>query len=122
MKNLFLVLGAFLTMLMANEAYAQKPTKQLIVSQYYTGGQDSLYSFINKTIKYPILAKKNRIQGEVILHIKFDENGNVTAATVLKAIGGTCADEALRVAKLIKFNSPGWAIDADLPIYFVLPK
>lgn len=122
MKKIIFMIGAFLTIMLVNEVHAQKPTKQLIVSQYYEGGQDSLYSFINKNIKYPVLAKKNRIQGEVILHIKFDENGNVTGATVLKAIGGMCAEEAVRVAKLIKFKSPGWAIDADLPVYFVLPK
>lgn len=122
MKKIIFMIGAFLTIMLVNEVRAQKPTKQLIVSQYYEGGQDSLYSFINKNIKYPVLAKKNRIQGEVILHIKFDENGNVTGATVLKAIGGMCAEEAVRVAKLIKFKSPGWAIDADLPVYFVLPK
>jgi len=122
MKKIIFMIGAFLTIMLVNEVHAQKPTKQLIVSQYYEGGQDSLYSFINKNIKYPVLAKKNRIQGEVILHIKFDENGNVTGATVLKAIGGMCAEEAVRVAKLIKFKSPGWAIDADLSVYFVLPK
>lgn len=122
MKKIITFLGTILFMVIANQAFAQKPTKQLIISQYYEGGQDSLYSFINKNIKYPVLAKKNRIQGEVILHIKFDENGTVTSATVLKAIGGMCAEEAVRVAKLIKFKSPGWAIDADLSVYFVLPK
>ena len=122
MKKIIFMIGAFLTIMLVNEAHAQKPTKQLIVSQYYEGGQDSLYNFINRTIKYPMLAKKNRIQGEVILHIKFDENGTVTSATVLKTIGGMCAEEAVRVAKLIKFKSPGWPIDADLSVFFVLPK
>lgn len=122
MKKIVLIAFGILSFAFTNQVLAQKPTKQLIVSQYYEGGQDSLYSFINKNIKYPVLAKKNRIQGEVILHIKFDENGTVTGATVLKTIGGMCAEEAVRVAKLIKFKSPGWAIDADLPVYFVLPK
>lgn len=122
MKKLGLLLVLFISLFLVNQANAQKATKTLIVSQYYEGGQDSMYSFINKNIKYPVLAKKNRIQGEVMLHIKFDENGTVTGATVLKAIGGMCAEEAVRVAKLLKFKSPGWAIDADLPIYFVMPK
>ena len=122
MKKVLLFIGAMFAMLLTNNAFAQKPNKQLIISQYYEGGQDSLYSFINRNLKYPIMAKKNRIQGEVMLHVKIDENGNVTHAGVLKAIGGTTSEEAVRVAKLIKWKTPGWAVEGDLPIYFVLGK
>ncbi len=123
MKKIGLLIGAMFALLLTNQAFAQKPTKQLIVSQYYEGGQDSLYAFINRNIQYPIMAKKNRIQGECLLSIKIDEKGNVTSARVLKAVGGTCSDEAVRVVKLIKFaKSPGWAVDADISVHFVLPK
>jgi protein TonB len=120
MKKIVFVIVTFLSLAALSEVKAQVSPKPLIISQYYEGGQDSLYAFINKNKVYPIVAKKNRIQGECLIHVKFNESGIVTSATILKTIGGGCADEAVKVVKLLKFKSPGWAIEGDIPVYFSL--
>lgn len=98
------------------------PPKVIPVAQYYAGGQDSLYAFINRTVVYPPYAKRNRISGEIIMSFTLDENGKVKDAKVTKDVagGGGLGKEALRVLNLIKFTAPGFSSPQSLPIIFKL--
>jgi len=94
--------------------------KAIPAAEFYPGGQDSMYAFIDKHKVYPILAKKNRISGECIINFILNEDGTISNATIVKNIGGGCGQEALRVAKLLKFKAPGYKIQTSIPIYFKL--
>lgn len=81
--------------------------------------------FIIDNLKYPADARKNGIQGIVLLAIEINDKGDVLDAKVEKGIGSSCDDEALRVAKLIKGITIKKApksgkILAKLPIHFRL--
>ncbi|MFQ3575061.1 MAG: energy transducer TonB [Cytophagales bacterium] len=114
-KNLLFI--AFLSMF-AFSAFSQSASKPLPASEHYTGGQDSLYAFINRNLVYPPMAKRNRIQGECIVDFQIDENGKVQNAKVVKNIGGGCGEEAMRVVQMIKFNAPGYKLNTSIPVYF----
>ena len=94
--------------------------KALPFASFYEGGQTALYEFIGQELKYPPLAKRNRIMGQVIIGFTMNEDGTVANAKILKNIGGGCGDEALRVVKLLKFNAPGFASNYSIPINFKL--
>ncbi|WP_028981995.1 energy transducer TonB [Sporocytophaga myxococcoides] len=94
--------------------------KVIPAAEFYPGGQDSMYAFIDKHKVYPILAKKNRISGECIINFILNEDGTIYSPTIVKNIGGGCGQEALRVAKLLKFKAPGYKIQTSIPIYFKL--
>ncbi len=94
--------------------------KVLPFAEFYEGGQTAMYEFIQQELKYPALAKRNRIMGQVIIGFTMNEDGTVANAKVLKNIGGGCGDEALRVVKLLKFNAPGFASNYSIPINFKL--
>ena len=120
MKKVIFILVAFLALNAFNEVKAQTPNKSIAAAQYYEGGQDAMYKFINDNKIYPIMAKKNRIQGECIIHLQIEANGTIAFASIVSNVGGGCGAEALRVVKLLKFNAPGYKVDANIPVYFKL--
>jgi protein TonB len=96
-------------------------TKSIPVAEYYEGGQDALYAFIEKEKKYPILARRNRIQGTCIVSFTLNTDGTMSGIKLVKNIGGGCGEEALRVVRLLQFKKPDYAVLTSLPIVFKLP-
>lgn len=95
-------------------------TKKLPVSDHYEGGQQAMYEFLAKNLQYPPTARRNRIQGQCIIGFTLNDDGSMSDITVVKNIGGGCGEEALRIAKLLKFKAPGYSIKTSLPINFKL--
>jgi periplasmic protein TonB len=98
------------------------PAKSIPVAEYYAGGQEAMYKFIDKQLKYPAMARKNRVQGECIISFTLNEDGSTSGFKVLKNAGAGTGEEALRIAKLLKFKAPGpgFGMVASLPIMFKL--
>lgn len=94
--------------------------KPIPVAEYYEGGQEAMYAFIDKQINYPVLAKRNRIQGTCIVSFTLNTDGTMTGIKLVKGVGGGLGEEALRVVRLLKFNKPDYAILTSLPIVFRL--
>ncbi|WP_019947303.1 energy transducer TonB [Hymenobacter aerophilus] len=94
--------------------------KAIPVAEYYEGGQDAMYAFINQELKYPVMARRNRIQGQCIVSFTLNTDGTLSGIKLVKQIGGGCGDEALRLVKLLKFNKPDYAVLTSLPITFKL--
>ena len=66
-------------------------TNKQIISAKPIGGKDA----ITVKIVYPELAKRARIEGNVICEFKVDKNGNAMDIKILKDIGGGCGDGVL---------------------------
>ena len=111
---------AFLALTALTEVKAQTPAKSIAAAQYYEGGQEAMYKFINDTKMYPIMAKKNRVQGECIIHLQIEADGRIAFATIVQNVNGGCGAEALRVVKLLKFRAPGFKVDTNIPVIFKL--
>ncbi|TGE24651.1 energy transducer TonB [Hymenobacter aquaticus] len=95
--------------------------KSIPVAEYYEGGQEAMYAFIEKELKYPIMARRNRIQGVCIVSFTLNTDGTMSGIKLVKNIGGGCGEEALRVVRLMKFNKPDYAVLTSLPVTFKLP-
>ncbi|PJJ60115.1 energy transducer TonB [Hymenobacter chitinivorans] len=95
--------------------------KSIPVAEYYEGGQEALYAFIEKELKYPVMARRNRIQGTCIVSFTLNTDGTMSGIKLVKNIGGGCGEEALRVTRLLKFRKPDYAVLTSLPIVFKLP-
>ena len=94
--------------------------KTIPVAEYYEGGQEAMYAFINQELKYPLLAKRNRIQGQCIVSFTLNPDGTLTGVKLVRQVGGGTGDEALRVVRLLKFKKPEYPILTSLPINFKL--
>ncbi|WP_114781418.1 energy transducer TonB [Botryobacter ruber] len=96
------------------------PEKTPPVAEHYEGGVEAMYKFINSELKYPPLAKRNRKQGTCIIGFTLNEDGSTSGFKILSEVGAGTGDEALRVARLLKFNAPGYSIVGSVPIMFKL--
>ena len=96
------------------------PDKVIPVAEFYEGGLEALYKDVYKELKYPPLAKRNRVQGDVIISFVVNEDGSTSSFKVLRNAGAGTGEEALRVARLLKFKAPGYAMNATMPIMFKL--
>lgn len=104
----------------ATEDKVWTPGKAVPVAEYYEGGQEAMYQAIYKELQYPMLAKRNRVQGDCIISFTLNPDGSTTNFKVLRNAGAGTGEEALRVAKLLKFKAPGYGVDASIPIMFKL--
>ena len=92
----------------------------------FPGGEEALYDFIAKNLKYPQAAKDSNIQGKVFVQFVVENDGSITNAKVLRDIGGGCGEEALRVVKMMPKWKPGeirgtkYRVQCTLPITFEL--
>ena len=70
----------------------------------FPGGMTAWAKFIQKNLKYPIMAQDANIQGKVYLSFVVEKDGAITDVSVLRGIGAGCDEEAMRVIK----KSPKW--------------
>jgi protein TonB len=126
MKNLLLLLvfaalTNFQAIAQSAAPYYGPPTGKVVpVAEYYEGGKDAMYKFISEHINYPVNAKRNRIQGEVIITVDIAADGKISGEKVVKNIGGGCGEEALRVVRMLKFKSSGFSSRQNVSVYFRL--
>ncbi len=90
------------------------------VAEYYEGGQEAMYAFIGQELQYPLLARRNRIQGRCIVSFTLNPDGTMSGIKLVKQVGGGTGDEALRVVRLLKFKKPAYPILTSLPVDFKL--
>jgi TonB family protein len=75
-----------------------KKVKEFIRESDYPGGAAQWLRFLNKTLKYPDNAWKNKIEGIVVVQFVVDEDGNPTDIKVIKSSANAELDaEAKRV-------------------------
>lgn len=80
--------------------------KHFIKKPIYEGGPKAMRKFIGENLSYPKEALENRLEGTVIVKYDIDYTGKVTDARVISGIGHGCDEEAIRLAKLLKFKVP----------------
>ena len=89
-------------------------------NQIYSPSKE-LLDFIKKNIQYPEIARKNGIQGRVIVGVVVDKNGSVTNLTILKSIDPYLDKEAIRVIRLMPKWKPGTQMDKPVKVKYAIP-
>lgn len=87
----------------------------------FPGGYKSMFQFIGQNLHYPQLAIENDLQGKVILSFVVEKDGTLTNVKVLRDIGGGCAQEAVRVVKLMPRWTPAEQNGKPVRSQFNLP-
>jgi len=92
----------------------------------FPGGSLELQRFLANSVKYPIDAAKNEIQGRVFVTFVVGKDGSIKDARIVRGADPLLDAEALRVVK----SSPKWqpgkqkgkvvAVQYTVPISFVL--
>ncbi len=73
----------------------------------FPGGQLALMKYLANSIKYPVIAQENGIQGKVYVSFVINETGGIQDITLLRGVDPSLNKEALRVVKSLPNWKPG---------------
>jgi len=111
----------------AEEVFEEAPIFIVVEAMpVFPGGEEKLYEYLFNNMKYPVMAKESQISGTVYVTFVIEQDGSVTAARLLRGIGGGCDEEALRVVRSMPKWKPGKQrgkpvrVQYNLPVKFIL--
>ena len=87
----------------------------------FPGGMSALMQYLNKHIKYPVVAEENGIQGRVIVTFVVEKNGSITDVQVVKSVDPSLDKEAVRVVKSMPNWIPGKQNGSAVRVKYTLP-
>ncbi len=87
----------------------------------FPGGAAKMMEYIQKNIKYPMMARESDIQGRVFVNFVVEPDGTITNVAVLRGIGGGCDEEALRVVQSMPNWKPGKQRGSAVRCAFTVP-
>ena len=80
-----------------------------------------LCRFVLDNIEYPQSAIGDTVSGDVLIDFYVETNGNTSNHRVIKGVRGDLNNEALRVAKLLKFDKPAYTRGKAVRTIYLLP-
>jgi len=80
----------------------------------FPGGVGGFSKYLAKNVRYPEAARKNKIQGRVILQFIVQKDGNITGVKVLRGVSPEIDKEAARVLSSMPKWEPG--INKGMPV------
>jgi protein TonB len=87
----------------------------------FPGGEAAMRKYIGKNIRYPNLARENKVEGTVYIQFVINQNGEISDTKILRGIGAGCDEEALRVIKKMPAWAPGKQRGKPVRVQFTLP-
>ncbi|MCP9611567.1 energy transducer TonB [Coprobacter tertius] len=99
----------------------QKPYTAVEQMPQFPGGEAELMAYIQKNLKYPVIAAENGIQGRVVVRFVVAKSGEIQDVTVIRGIDASCDKEAVRVIKSMPRWIPGKQNGNTVPVYFTVP-
>ncbi len=70
----------------------------------FVGGNEALAAYMRNNLRYPEIAKKNGIEGTVMLEYYIKDNGTIENVKVIKSANALLNMEAIRLVE----NMPSW--------------
>ncbi|MBV5315956.1 MAG: TonB family protein [Prolixibacteraceae bacterium] len=92
----------------------------------FPGGEAALRKYLANSVKYPVIATENGIQGKVFVNFVVEPSGNISNVKVTRGVDSSLDKEAVRVVKSMPKWIPGKQggqavrVSFTVPINFVL--
>lgn len=84
-------------------------------------GEKDLMDYLAKNIRYPQMAKENRIEGRVTAEFIVDKHGQVREVKILRGLGGGCDEMVNRILSNMPKWTPGKHNGKNVSVKMVLP-
>lgn len=94
---------------------------QLTPDELKSCSEARLAEFFSQNIIYPDTARRQQIEGTVVVRFVVDENGKVTQPELVRDVGGTCGEEVLRVVDIMPEWSPARQDGQPVAFRYTLP-
>lgn len=87
----------------------------------FPGGEAALLKYIAQSIKYPVIAQENGIQGRVTVTFVIDQQGKAVEAQILRGVDPALDKEALRVIGTLPKWKPGKQRGKPVRVKYTVP-
>ncbi|MDR1402915.1 MAG: energy transducer TonB [Tannerellaceae bacterium] len=87
----------------------------------FPGGEAELLRFINKSIKYPVLAQENNTQGRVVCSFVVNRDGSVVDAEIVRGVDPSLDKEAIRVINTMPKWTAGKQRGKPVRVKYTIP-
>ena len=87
----------------------------------FPGGDLALRKYIAQSVKYPVIAQENGIQGKVYVNFVVNEKGEVTQARIARGVDPSLDKEALRVINSLPRWKPGKQSGKPVKVSYTVP-
>ncbi|MGL5229071.1 MAG: TonB family protein, partial [Bacteroidales bacterium] len=87
----------------------------------FPGGETEMMKFIARTVKYPVVAQENGIQGRVIVTFTVDKTGKIVDPIIRKGVDPSLDQEAIRVVNTMPQWIPGEQKGQKVNVMYTVP-
>lgn len=87
----------------------------------FPGGSDALMTYLARSVRYPVDAMENGIQGKVIVSFVVKTDGSLTDVKVARSVHPSLDAEAVRVVKAMPKWKPGIQNGKPVNVHFMVP-
>jgi periplasmic protein TonB len=87
----------------------------------FPGGAAALQRYLSSSVRYPVIAAENGIQGRVYIQFVINKLGEVTNAEVLRGVDPSLDREALRVVQAMPKWTPGKQRNRAVNVRYTVP-
>jgi TonB family protein len=87
----------------------------------FPGGQEALFNFLIKNVRYPPIAERKGIQGRVFVSFIITKEGIVTNVNIAKSVDPSLNKEALRVIRMLPDWTPGRKDGKAVNVKYTVP-
>ncbi len=87
----------------------------------FPGGEEALFAYIDKNLRYPQKALDREIEGRLYVQFVVQADDRLTDFRVLRGLGYGCDSEALRIISGMPRWNPGKQKGKAVPVYYTLP-
>ena len=91
------------------------------INAMYPDGTRGIYQHIAKNVKFPESARKNNIQGKVVLTFIVEKNGYVSNVTVIESVSEDVDKEAIRLISSLERFYPAFQNGKPVRILYTQP-
>jgi len=117
---LLVILLSFSFAVQAQDSVVDTPKIYKFVEQM-PKAKYSMNEYLDANLHYPESARKQNVQGKVIVKFVITETGAIGNCVVVKSVSPDIDSEALRVVKNMPPWSPGLSDGKPVNVYFNLP-
>ena len=87
----------------------------------FPGGSSAMFEYIAASLKYPVKAEENGVQGRVVCSFVVDTDGSVSDVKVVKSVDPTLDKEAKRIIQGMPKWIPGKQGGAPVRVKYTVP-
>ena len=99
------------------------PTRYPSSNPEFPGGEQAMFKYLQRNLKYPEMAKDYNVQGRVYVQFIVDTDGEIKDLEILRGLPGNdlgCEEEAMRVIRSMPKWKPGMQGDRKVPVIYTM--